>query len=102
MLKIFSLAVAMTLAGCALVKPQQAASVAPAARAAPPLQPVSLNAAPRLRASQPMGLAPCAPGVFGATNCWRKSDRHYVFEDPVPEGLASSPLTAPPATLVRN
>lgn len=106
MLKSILFAAAATvLSGCALLEPQETevATASPeSARAAAPLQQVSLRPARSLKSSQPLGLAPCPQGVFLSNNCWRKGDQHYVFDDPAPDGLEASPLNGPAPTLVRD
>lgn len=106
-LKSMMLAAAATaVSGCALLEPHETAAVATAAPesapAAAPLQQVSLRPARSLKSSQPLGLAPCPKGVFQSNSCWRKGDQHYVFDDPAPDGLETSPLSGPAPTLVRD
>jgi hypothetical protein len=91
-------AAALSLAGCAAFGTEESADLLTEARVAKApadgsLQPVSLGSGPRLKSSQPLGLAPCRVGVFRAGACWRKGDEHYVYEDPLPDGLEVSSLT---------
>lgn len=97
---MFALALAAALSACvfghernALI-PAQEAGAGNSSRSLPGLQQVALRPAPPLRASQPVGLAPCQPGHFVIRDCWRQGDAHFVFQQGAPDGPASA-LTPP-------